>query len=94
MYYRVPIVNGKRDMDDQYLIEGIQLSNTEAVVHLRPCEPRPSWIPITQEEFESYRPMPEPQPATTPPMTQAEMQELLLAISEAVAAQNEKGGTV
>lgn len=52
MYYKVPIANGKLDIDYATLIEGITISNTEAFVKVRPDTlKRSNWTTIAEDEF-------------------------------------------
>lgn len=64
MHYKVPVVEGRLDIDYADMMEGLNTEPGTACVKLREtAEVRDGWEPITEEEFEAHRPpKPEPQP--------------------------------
>ena len=106
MYYIVPIFNGELDIDYNYLEEGVVLEDSKACVKLREgYEVRPSWQPITEEEWLAVQP-PEPEPTEPPETTEqklARLEEQNLILMDALATTFEEvlalraiveGGTV
>jgi hypothetical protein len=83
LYCRVPIINGKLDIDYSTCVEAHAISDTEAVAQLRANELRQSWAPITQEKFESYRP---PTPTFDPVIVDEPVDEEKAAMAEAIIA--------
>lgn len=88
MFFKVPVINGTLDINYEYLEQGIQISDTESYVKLRPgFEVRESWQPITEEEWLSVQP-PEPEPAPPPETTEeklARLEEQNLILMDALA---------
>lgn len=84
MYFRVSVNNGELDIDYRYLIDGIQISETEAYVALRPgYEVRETWQEITAEEFNQVRPIAPAPPAAD--LTMEGIKNNQLVIMEALA---------
>jgi len=83
-HFRVAIKAGELDIDYRFLSEGIQISETEAYVCLRPgYEVRETWQEITEEEFNQARPAIPPPPPADP--TLEEIKNNQLVIMEALA---------
>jgi hypothetical protein len=58
VYYKVPINNGLLDIDYDFLETGIQISENESAVKLRSgAVVRPSWILMTEADFETLKPV-------------------------------------
>lgn len=84
-YYKVPINQGILDINYDNLVEGIAISETEAVVVLRDSsEQRETWTSITEEQFNLCRPQ-VPTPPFTPEITLEEIKENQLILMEALA---------
>lgn len=87
MYYKVPINNGELDIDYVYLMEAIQVSDSECYVKMRDeAVRRDSWQEITEEEFEAVKPpIPEPVPAETVDQKLARLEQDNLILMDALA---------
>lgn len=85
MFFLVPINGGLLDINYMDLEEGIQISETEAYVKLRPeGEMRLSWQAITEEQFNQAKPIVVPINESPIPTIQ-EIKENQLILMEAIA---------
>lgn len=87
MHYKVPINNGELDIDYVYLMEAIQVSDSECYVKMRDdAVRRDSWQEITEEEFEAVKPpIPEPVLAETTDQKLARLEQDNLILMDALA---------
>ncbi|OPX93980.1 MAG: hypothetical protein A4E53_00143 [Pelotomaculum sp. PtaB.Bin104] len=86
-YYKVSINQGVLDINYEDMIEGIAISETEAVVMLRDnAEQRETWTLITEEQFNSYKPQaPIQEPAQTLEERVTQLQSDNLILMDALA---------
>ena len=55
-YYSVPVTNGRIDVDYDLMVEGVVISDSRAYISVDDHHPpRPSWEPITIQEFSRFR---------------------------------------
>jgi len=84
----VPINDGLLEVDYEFLEQGIQISETECYVKMRPgFAVRPSWQEITEAEFEAVKPpIPDSsQPSSTNEEKLARLEKQNLILMDALA---------
>lgn len=95
VYFKVPVINGEMDIPYEYMVQGIQVSNTEAYVALRPgFTERGSWTEVTEAEWIAIQPViPTPaQPSIEQQLAEVKQNQLILMDAIATVFETISGG--
>ena len=57
MYYKVPVIDGRLDMNYDDCIDAIVIDESEALIHVKnKHDKKETWVEIAQSDFENVKP--------------------------------------